>query len=327
MNFMTIVSFRDCPNSAAQGTMTAFESVFVRRCGAQVLRVHNRWRQRVARRLGRGYPSWLSRPLPKTDVLLVCGMGPGDVWALDTWRDWRRRARRVVFYTVDCYPWQDRWFQDDFAAHGVDLLLVAFRDSVERLRPKVGCRVEWLPFAVEAGLFSGACVRRDCWVFSFGRVWQPHRESLEHEARRRGKAMVVAGPQELKGADAQDRHRRWLADQLGRSVFSLCYAVPDTSPDRAAGISPVTTRYFEVMAAGAIPVGTRPGPEFEELFPYPDAMVEVPLDRDAIVPALDELERRPDRMETMRRRNVEHVLKDHTWDRRAERLLELVSMN
>jgi len=60
---------------------------------------------------------------------------------------------------------------------------------------------------------------------------------------------------------------RQFAWHLSHSLFTFCWPVEVTDPARAGDLSPITCRWFEAAAAGAVALGQPPGnPHFRAFF-------------------------------------------------------------
>ena len=129
-------------------------------------------------------------------------------------------------------------------------------------------------------------------------------------------------------ADAVDNHaehRSLLSSMLKRTRLFVVQPAKFNDPATTGGQEEVGYRYLEGASAGAILVGHAPsGGDFAAAFPWPDAVVELPL-RGAADVVLDLL-RGPDD-EARRRRSVAHCLRHHDWVYRVEVLLKHVGQN
>jgi hypothetical protein len=75
-------------------------------------------------------------------------------------------------------------------------------------------------------------------------------------------------------------------------------------------------------------IGMRPfnNPEFDKIFTWPDAVTEVPFTSDAIVSAIREFDKEPERQEATRLRTITECLLKHDWAYRWESVLNWVGM-
>jgi hypothetical protein len=87
--------------------------------------------------------------------------------------------------------------------------------------------------------------------------------------------------------------------------------------------SEIGYRFFEGAGAGTIMIGERPvNKEFDQLFDWPDAVIDLPFGSDRIDQVICELDRQPERQEEIRRRNVRESLMRHDWAYRWQSVLQ-----
>jgi hypothetical protein len=75
-------------------------------------------------------------------------------------------------------------------------------------------------------------------------------------------------------------------------------------------------------------IGERPRtPAFETLFDWPDSVLHLDYDSTKIDGIMNDLDRQPEREETIRRTNVEQSLLRHDWAYRWEAILKTVALS
>ncbi len=95
----------------------------------------------------------------------------------------------------------------------------------------------------------------------------------------------------------------------------------------SAGERALSTRYFEGAAGGAILLGSRPGcPEFDDLFDWPDAVVDIAPDGSDLRQVLAALEADPERVAAARIANVVNSLRRHDWAVRWASILDTLDL-
>jgi hypothetical protein len=110
---------------------------------------------------------------------------------------------------------------------------------------------------------------------------------------------------------------------IKRSRYFTAYSL-DAGPKalESVGEQAIATRLFEGAAGGSIILGTPPrAPEFQELFDWPDAVVEIPLEPRDMRRIYRDLEAQPERMDRARFMNATQSLRKHDWVYRWERIL------
>ena len=75
-------------------------------------------------------------------------------------------------------------------------------------------------------------------------------------------------------------------------------------------------------------LGMRPynNKEFDKIFTWQDAVIEVPFTTDEIVTAIREFDKEPERQMKVRQTNITQCLLHHDWAYRWESILNLVGM-
>jgi hypothetical protein len=255
------------------------------------------------------------------DLALLVAMNPGWLRALRGARGLRRVARSVAVYVYDAWPYQlrslRRWRRQ---VSQVDHLFLSFPEAVPLYGPRVRCPVHHLPQAASPARFHPNRPERPIDVLSIGRRHDPAHRRLIDLAEREDLLYVFADRDTSDAIDLDDS--RFLTGELASAARThVSWAVEFTAPDRAAGFSPVTARWFESAASGAVVLGRRPGTaEFDELFPYERFVVDLDPAGDAfdetVLHAARGLADTRDRLAL-----AEHVHREHSWERRCEQIL------
>ena len=164
-------------------------------------------------------------------------------------------------------------------------------------------------------------------VLSIGRRAQPTHQALLRMAREERKFYVYDTIDALNAYNLEE-HRLMMANMAKRSRYFIVSPGKFDRPEETGGVSEFGYRYFEAGAAGALMIGMRPfnNPEFDKIFTWPDAVIEVPFTSDAIVSAIREFDKEPERQEIARRRNVTECLLHHDWVYRWESILKTVGV-
>ena len=122
-------------------------------------------------------------------------------------------------------------------------------------------------------------------------------------------------------------HRTLLANLIKRTRYFVTFPPKFDRPAEASGERDVGSRFFEGAAGGAVMLGTPPnGPVFEECFDWPDVVIRTTADGGGIAALIADLDKQPDRLNRVRRDNVENSLRRHDWIYRWRRMLEIVGM-
>ena len=86
-------------------------------------------------------------------------------------------------------------------------------------------------------------------------------------------------------------------------------------------------RQFGLAAAGAVLLGSAPPvPEYDELFDWPDALIEVPADPNDLGAFIADLERQTERLRIAGLTNAVESLRRHDWVYRWEEMMRVLDL-
>jgi len=164
-------------------------------------------------------------------------------------------------------------------------------------------------------------------VLSIGRRAPAVHEALMQMAREDGKFYVYDTIDALNAYNLEE-HRLLVANMAKRSRYFIVSPGKFDKPEETGGLSEFGNRYFEAAAPGAIMIGMRPANnrEFDKIFNWQDAVIEVPFTSDEITSVIRELDKEPERQMRMRQTNITQCLLNHDWVYRWEMVLSLVGM-
>lgn len=317
------------------GMLRDFEDAIVRATGASRVPLPAWGGPRVVRdRIAHG-TRWakLRSWVPKTsgfaldaDVLWLVVMGP-ESSPLDLLRGWDRRVGYKILYVMDTLPHQIEALRALTRATRWDLAITSFPEAVPWLERETG--VPWR--AVPQGISKERFVprppeERSIAVASYGRRLPVVHRAIDAWALARGLHYEVSIASSVdRSLDVRYLYRHY-AFHLTRSVFAVSWPVEVTHPGRAGGQSPLTCRWFEAAAAGAVMIGAPPkDPAFEALF-GPGAVAPLdprPASEREVFAALDALwERRLDLLARANERR-EARIEQWTWDARVREMMAM----
>lgn len=258
----------------------------------------------------------------------VCGI-PSDLLAVDASVDWRALCR-VSVCVVDEF-----WVKQITEARQFlrildkfDVVMLYYSQSVQPLGNRINSRCSYLPPAVDTLLFTPypKPPRRAIDVYSIGRRSEITHHELVRSAAQNGffyvHDSVVAG-QAIDWA----QHRTLFANIAKRSRYFIVNPGLIDKPEVRGSQSEIGNRYFEGAASGTIMIGERPrNQEFAKLFDWPDALIHMPYGSSGIYGIINELDRQPERQNSIRRANVSQALLRHDWAYRWEAILQRVGL-
>jgi hypothetical protein len=164
-------------------------------------------------------------------------------------------------------------------------------------------------------------------VLSIGRRAPVTHKALLRMAKEEGKFYVYDTINGLEAYDLEE-HRLLMANLAKRTRYFIVSPGKFDRPEETGGQSEFGFRYFEAAAPGAIMIGMRPpkNKEFDKIFNWSDAVIEVPFTSDEIVSVIRELDKEPERQMKIRETNITQCLLKHDWVYRWEAVLSLVGM-
>lgn len=168
--------------------------------------------------------------------------------------------------------------------------------------------------------------RRSIDVLSIGRRSEKTHRALMRLADEDGLFYLHDTIEGLRAYDI-DQHRRMMAEKLKRTRYFLVNPGKINKPQETGGQVEFGYRYFEGAAPGAIMIGEIPrNKEFEKIFHWPDAVIEMPFDSEDVGDIIRVLDRQPERQEEIRRTNITQVLQHHDWAYRWQDVLNIAGM-
>jgi hypothetical protein len=221
---------------------------------------------RLARRLGvRGRVAAPESGSPGSALLLPL-MGP----RLD-WVPVIQTNGSLELLCWDVWPSNRSEWAEVFARAKPSRVIMTCRDAVDDWSARLDCDVSWIPEATVVDRFdpSKPLAHRAIDVLELGRRCEPfHRAIAPTLARER----FVHLFEPVSGRLVFDTQHEMVAGMCD-SKIAVCFPGSQTHPEKYGGYTALTQRYFEVMAAGCILVGSTP-PELVHVMGY-DPVVKV----------------------------------------------------
>jgi spore maturation protein CgeB len=209
-----------------------------------------------------------------------------------------------------------------------DVIFLYYNQTVKPLSERIGSKCVFLPPGVDTLLFSPypKAPKRSIDVYSIGRRSEVTHRALLRMVADNGLFYVHDSIVGDKAIDAS-QHRTLLANAAKRSRYFIVNPGLVNRPEKTNHQIEIGNRYFEGAASGTIMVGEQPRTEvFETLFNWPDAVLHLDYDSSDIDRIITDLDRQPDRQETIRRMNVAQSLLRHDWAYRWEAILNAVGV-
>lgn len=290
--------------------------------------------KRIALRYGRKFTTPLNPGIPKTvlkkdyDVFFAVCEKPSELLNVNSVRGWKDRCK-----TSFC--WLTEFWIKDMATHRSCLEVLSQFDFVFSFIPRLDAfrrvvkgQCMYLPGGIDAFRFCPYPdpPRRCIDVLSIGRRSErTHRALLEIAERDRSFYMYDT----FSNLAAYDlnQHRLLLTNMAKRSRYFIANPGKIDSPGETDQTSEFGCRYFEGAAAGALIIGERPrNSEFDRIFHWQDALIDLPFDGENIGAIMRERDKQPERQVAARRNNMVQMLLHHDWAYRWEHVLNLAKV-
>jgi hypothetical protein len=258
----------------------------------------------------------------------ICGI-PSDLLAVDAAIDWRQSCTTSVCLIDEFWIRQiDEYRQFLRILAKFDIVMLYYSQSVKPVGERIHRKCSYLAPGVDALLFNPypEQPKRAIDLYSIGRRSEiTHQKLLQLASNARFFYLhdSIRGSQAINPA----QHRTLFANIAKRSRYFIVNPGLIDDPKTRGNQSEIGNRYFEGAASGTIMVGERPqNEEFERLFDWPDALIDMPYDSSEIDLIIQELDRQPERQERIRQNNVAHALLRHDWAYRWDAILKIAGL-
>jgi len=291
--------------------------------------------KRGALRLGEFVSVPLNPGVPKTivdrdyDMFFTICDGPADLLHLTSLEGWRERCKISVCWFVECYVKDIPLYKSCMdVLSKFDYVIFMFNTN-EPFKRLIKGRGQYLPAGIDTLTFCPYPnpPSRSIDVLSIGRRAPAVHKALLRMREENGIFYVYDTINALKAYDLEE-HRSMIANLAKRSRYFIVSPGKFDKPAETGGQVEFGYRYFEAAAPGTIMIGMRctPNEEFEKIFNWEDAVIEVPFTSDAIIDTIRELDKQPERQMKIRRTNIVRCLLHHDWVYRWESVLKFVGM-
>jgi len=290
--------------------------------------------KRAALRLGEYVKIPINPGVPQVTVdqdydmfFAICD-GPSDLLHLTSVKHWRARCKVSVCWLVEFYVREMDGYKSCMEVlREFDYVVFMFTVN-EPFQKAIKGRGQYLPAGIDTLRFCPypRPPVRSIDVLSIGRRAPAIHNALLQMAKEEGKFYVYDTINALRAYDL-DEHRFMFANMAKRSRYFIVSPGKFDSTEQTGGQSEFGYRYFEAAAPGTIMIGMRTNnKEFDKIFNWEDAVIEVPFTSDEIVSVIRELDKQPERQRRISQTNVLQCLLNHDWVYRWEAVLKFVGM-
>ncbi len=209
-----------------------------------------------------------------------------------------------------------------------DYVILYYSQSVEPVSNIIEKKCYFLPPGIDAIKFCPYPVfpKRFVDVYSYGRRSEITHQKLLKISKDNNLYYVydsISGNITLNGME----HRHLLANTAKRSRYIIVNPGLIDRPEVRGKQIEIGNRYIEGAASGCIMIGEKPrNDEYEKIFNWIDAVIELPYNSEKIDVIINELDRQPIRQEQIRKNNIVQSLKRNDWLYRWETILKIVGI-
>ncbi|MFY9560029.1 MAG: glycosyltransferase [Terriglobales bacterium] len=263
------------------------------------------------------------------DMFFTICDGASDLLHLKALKGWRDRCKTTVCWLPEFYVKDIPVYKSCIEVlKQFDYVIFMFVAN-EPFRKIIKGQGQYLPAGIDTLRFC-PCPdppTRSIDVLSIGRRAPVVHKALMRMAQEDGKFYVYDTINALRAYDL-DEHRLMIANLAKRSRYFIVSPGKFDKPEETGGQIEFGYRYFEAAAPGTIMIGMRcaNNKEFDKIFNWEDAVIEVPFTSDAIVDTIRELDKQPERQMKISQTNILQCLLHHDWVYRWEAVLNFVGM-
>ncbi|PSB48974.1 glycosyltransferase [Chamaesiphon polymorphus] len=260
------------------------------------------------------------------DLLLIIVHNAWDLQLINSIQGWQEKCRyKACLLTEFHSPGLNNWrlLQEPF--QNFDIVFSCMCLCNDRLSKAIDRPVIYIPGGADALKFCPYPnpPERGIDVIALGRRSpEIHRSLIEHARHSNFFYYYDTVKKQALEIDNPSEHRMMLVNLMKRSRFSINYFAKFNEPVYTQNSQEIGFRYFEGAAAGTIMLGMPPANEmFPKYFDWEDVVIEVPPDSQDIIATLAQLDSKPEKLATIRRRNVVNSLLKHDWVYRWQKIL------
>lgn len=263
------------------------------------------------------------------DMFFTICDGASDLLHLKALKGWRDRCKTTVCWLPEFYVKDIPVYKSCVGVLAQFDYVIFMFNTNEPFKRVIKGQGQYLPAGIDTLRFCPypdppmRCID----VLSIGRRAPVTHKALMRMAQEDRKFYVYDTINALRAYDL-DEHRSMFANMAKRSRYFIVSPGKFDKPAETGGQIEFGYRYFEAAAPGTIMIGMRcaNNKEFDKIFNWEDAVIEVPFTSDAIVDTIRELDRQPERQMRISQTNILQCLLHHDWVYRWEAVLNIAGM-
>jgi hypothetical protein len=264
------------------------------------------------------------------DLFFTVVEKPSELLHLKAVEGWKERCRTSFCWVTEFYTFEIPLLKSALEVLSqFDHVLFMYNTS-EPFRKIIRGQGHYLPAGIDAIEFCPypnppqRCID----VLSIGRRSEETHHALLQLARDEGLFYVYDTFSGLHAYNLRE-HRQLFANMAKRTRYFLANPGKINLPEETGGQSEFGYRHFEGAAPGTIMIGERPrnNKEFDRIFHWEDAVIDLPFGSDQIGEVIRDLDRQPERQARIRKTNIMQSLLHHDWVYRWEDVLRLAGLS
>lgn len=321
-------------NGWEYGMLRSFESAIVEETGASIVEIPKYFLLgNYISHFGHGMKRGKFRKhfpkqewAPDGDIGWYILMGPEN-YRLDLYEGWNKSLKLKILYLYDTFPSQYSLIKRICSDRTWDILITSFNDAVDDLQKITGRKWHCIPQAVDKNLFVGKSLEEKIIHFSsYGRRYPVLHDLVKEFCKQKDLYYDYTthdGRHPIAESTELYSQYSW---HLNHSLFTFSWPVELTNPTRAGHLHPITCRWFEAMAAGAIILGKRPANDIFKHWLDDDLVIDLDptATKQNLLHRLDELwDNREKLYENAQKRKR---IKENKifWNERVKRILNII---
>jgi hypothetical protein len=293
------------------------------------------WRHANAKRIAWRLPLMLNPGVAAPKVsgsydlfFTICG-SPVDLLAVNALEGWQSLAKRSVCLVDELWVKELKLYKQFLKILAkFDRVILYYSESVKAVDDVIGPKCRFVPPGIDALLFCppSDLPSRPVDFYSIGRRAATTHQALLKFSQEQDRFYIYDSVSGSHAKSAKE-HRYLFATTAKRCRYFIVNPALVDLHDVRGGQNETGNRYYEGAAAGAIMIGERPNnAEFNKLFDWPDAVLDLPYGSGEIGKIVDAVESDHIWDETMRRNNVVNSLLRHDWAYRWQAILEAAEL-
>lgn len=271
----------------------------------------------------------INRDSGQSDLFFAYFCTPDDIVTLTSLPDWDRKSGVKICWLQELWVRAIESGKYDWRMlNRFDHVICSMQQSAERLTEILDVPVTYLPWGVDT-LAASPWPNPPERVIDFNNI--SNVSAVTHDALKRMMAdrgmfyqfeTLTGRLNFASGAEHRFRFREYIK----RSRYFFVPLAKQDNPERGAQVE-FGVRFLEGASGGAVLLGARPDTRaYREHLDWEDCVIEIPHECAHIADIIDELDRQPERLERIARRNVVECLRRHDYVYRWEEVLSIAGL-